>query len=202
MSSGVQRGGPNKRRGSRGGFKAIGSRGRERGAVYTNKVLTIWNYTVTKIKQKLIHNAKVKKEFYKAIKNETDLLETPEHLKSIFEEDAPEAEAHEEHKEGSSDENATEIPSKAKQKQPQAQKNPSKPNPYKRAMAEVERQERERQAIIDAERKEREDAQKNRVAYYKKRHNLKKKYTEKNARGQPVMRGQINHLLDKIKKMN
>ncbi|KAK9766247.1 hypothetical protein K7432_004814 [Basidiobolus ranarum] len=200
MKSGNQRGGPNNRRGSRGGFKSIGSRGRDRGAVYTDKV--------TKIKQKLIHNAKVKKEFYRTLKNE-GVLETPDHLKSIFEEGGAEVEdsdisKYEKTRSDSEEETKSDdAQSTSKEKKTQGKpKSSSKPNPYKRAMADVERQEQERLAVIEAERKEREDALKKRQAYYRQRNNLKKKYTEKTSRGQPVMRGQINHLLDKIKKMN
>ncbi|CAG8567740.1 9301_t:CDS:2 [Ambispora leptoticha] len=78
-------------------------------------------------------------------------------------------------------------------------RNSSKPNPFEKRYKETERLRLEKQARIEASKKEREEQAKRRVDYYMNRKQTKKKLFKRTAKGQPVMKSQIEHLLSKIK---
>jgi len=74
-----------------------------------------------------------------------------------------------------------------------------KPNPFAKLLAEHQKKQEEKKKEAEEARLAKEANMKQREQYYAKRKTTSAKLTAKTARGQPVMRNHIDHLLNKIK---
>ncbi|KAL1917335.1 uncharacterized protein VTP21DRAFT_4991 [Calcarisporiella thermophila] len=185
-----------------------------------------------KVKQQLIHKAKVKREFYKSLKQDDEFLKTPDFYKEIFSEktidddgnvveyrreNANDKTALDSKAEGSGDEEVVlsdedkeeeeeELKaakgSKNTKSKPSKDNKSSKPNPFKQAIMEREKKIAEEREKREAARLEREKVARGRARYYAQRKKNREVHTAKTSRGQPKLGNQIQHLLNKIKSMD
>ncbi|KAJ3413219.1 hypothetical protein HDV05_008279 [Chytridiales sp. JEL 0842] len=92
------------------------------------------------------------------------------------------------------------IPLNSTPKVPSSATTYTRPNPFKAAQAENERKQREKQEEIERKQKEREEKERAKKEYEHLRKERKKVLSKKTKRGQPVLSGQIDVILGKLRK--
>ncbi|KAG2181444.1 hypothetical protein INT44_008257 [Umbelopsis vinacea] len=204
-------------KGSRGGGKP-GNRGGKGFHLAARSGSHAYKGRAQKIKDQLVHKAKVKKDYYKQLSKEDSSLETPDYVKEIFgertidedgniveygasstkrkREDGDEKVHDLDEQSSSSEDDGSD--SDAGDSTRNRRNKGSKPNPFKKEVLKQKDTKEVQQQELEQKKKEKEEQQKGRAKYYKQRKEVRGKMMARNARGQPKMGTQINLLLDKI----
>ncbi|CAG8723759.1 13078_t:CDS:2, partial [Funneliformis mosseae] len=148
------------------------------------------------IKKKIIHKAKIKRNFYKTLEKEGTNLETPTFYREIFEGN------------NNSFDHDTKIEKNQKAKDMDDIPSPNylKDKCEKEISLDLKRKDikvlQERERIQREKLAEKEEIQLHRQkkkAYYVERNRMKKRLMKCNSKGQPYMKSRIDQILSKIK---
>ncbi|RHZ47089.1 hypothetical protein Glove_593g10 [Diversispora epigaea] len=156
------------------------------------------------IKRKIVHNIKLKKDYYKTLSKEGSNLKTPDFYQEIFEKDVPIDKEENDNNNDNDTLNEKEIDIDTSVKKKNNRKNNKinqkfKPNPFHKALHERERKKFDNQAKVEAAEKERKMRNQEKEKYHSQRKHNQKKFMKRNSKGQPLMKTRIDHLLAKIK---
>ncbi|KAJ1953868.1 hypothetical protein IWQ62_005894 [Dispira parvispora] len=149
-------------------------------------------------KQRLIHNAQVKKEFFKKVAPETT-DDTPDYIREIFSKgtdpDTGDLLSHpaknEENPKGNKEYTAKRTPESDTHSF-------RKPNPFQRALADRAEEKRQREIAREEREKERAQGMEKRTQYYKQRKQEYRTMTQRNKRGQLKLSNQVDVLLKRL----
>ncbi|ORX87122.1 hypothetical protein BCR32DRAFT_264464 [Anaeromyces robustus] len=168
---------------------------------------------IIKKKHKLIEKAKIKSKYYKLIQNEVD--DTPDYIKEIFGTDKEEKKEKKDNEltyedfesdEGSNSETEQkETSDKGKNKNKNKNNNNNKhknkkPNPFAKAIKERNKEREEKKKEMEEKKRIKEENLEKKKEYFRNRKSIRHKLARKNRKGQPIMKNQLEYLLNKLEK--
>ncbi|RKP14763.1 hypothetical protein BJ684DRAFT_18845 [Piptocephalis cylindrospora] len=171
-----------------------------------NNIRSTYKGKAGKIKADLIHKAKVKKHYFSELAKQDQEEDTPDFYKEIFAQvdeqqkeekkerdermamrDALDKEAKGEGDNSGSDTEATGSGMDCGPTHDASSSSSIKPNPYQRAQSILEQQDRERAAMFETLRKEKEAREKAKAQSRKEREQTKVRLSKRTRKGQPVL---------------
>ncbi|KAJ1656529.1 hypothetical protein IWQ61_003907 [Dispira simplex] len=149
-------------------------------------------------KQRLIHNAQVKKEFFnKVVPESTD--DTPDYIREIFSKGMDPTTGDLLSHPAKDEENSKANTEHTARRTPVSDTHSfRKPNPFQRALAERAEEKRQREIAREEREKARAQEMEKRTQYYKQRKQVHRAMTQKNKRGQLKLSSQVDMLLKRL----
>ncbi|RKP34150.1 hypothetical protein BJ085DRAFT_27317 [Dimargaris cristalligena] len=176
-------------------------RRRAQGRTSFPKAVTQYNTGVKKLKEKLVHNAQIKREYHgRVLRNYAD--DTPDYVKKLLEA-GPDGEGDDQTK-SSDEKNESKNLNDNNNGTAQASEKPSgwinKPNPFRRAQMIAEEARKQRQEEFEAKQKEIEEAKEGRRNYQLQRQKRYRSIAAKTNKGQPRLGSKISSILKTLRK--